>query len=50
MADPDMVAGPMEHDVVDDTDVTHETEDDDPEDRVGGDVAYDLDTDDEGGA
>jgi hypothetical protein len=45
MAAPDR----FENTVVDDSDVTHEAEDDDAEDRAGDDVAFDLGADNEGG-
>ena len=35
--------------VVDDSDVTHEVKDEDAEDRIGADVAFDLGADAEGG-
>jgi hypothetical protein len=45
MADPDN----FEITVLDDSDVAHEAEDEDAEDRAGDDVTFDLGADNEGG-
>jgi len=51
MTEPDNVlADQVEDTVIDDVDITHEEEDDEPDERAGDEVVYDLDGPPQGGA